>query len=108
MRHDETTADPGIITAAGDNWILGVVLGVNIALAEQVTANVAVVAAYASDAEAERRIPFWRLLFKNVVLCLVGSDRLPAAAKATAVAHISALVAAGRLCPDVARRFPLK
>jgi len=99
-----------ILTAAdgaGTDRIVEVALGANIALDERVIANGGVIAAYASDA-AEPQLPFWPLVFKNVVLRLVGSDDLPAAAERTAMADITACLRAGRWRPAIAHRFPLE
>lgn len=93
---------------AGADRIVEVALGANIALDERIIVNGGVIAAYASDADSEPRIPFWPLLFKNVVLRLVGSDDLPADAERAAIADISAYLAAGRLRPAVASRLPLE
>lgn len=87
--------------------IVEVALGRNLALDERVIGNLGVIAAYASDADAEPKLPFWPLLFKNVVLRLIGSDDLPATAERQAIEDISASLAAGRLRPVIAARFPL-
>jgi uncharacterized protein (DUF983 family) len=91
----------------GIDRIVEVALGANIALDERVIAYGGVIAAYASDADPEPRLPFWPLVFKNVVLRLVGSDNFPAAAGHAAVADITACLEAGRLHPRVAARCPL-
>lgn len=101
-RHEGKLADR-ILAATGG---AGVDRIVEVALDEQVIATGGMVAAYASDAHPAPRLPFWPLLFKNVVLRLVGSDDLPAAAERSAVADISAVLAAGRWWPLIARRFP--
>ena len=100
-----------VLTAAaeaGVDRIVEVALGANLALDERVIANGGVIAAYASDADPEPRLPFWPLLFKNVVLRLVGSDDLPAMAERAAVADITACLEVGRLRPPIATRFPLE
>ena len=66
------------------------------------------IAAYSSDADAEPRLPFWDLLFKNVVIRLVGSDDLPGEANRKAAADITACLEAGVLHPRIARRMPLE
>jgi NADPH2:quinone reductase len=109
-RHRDDLADQLLVTTngAGIDRIVEVALGVNLALDERVIATGGVIAAYASDADPEPRLPFWSLLFRNVVLRLVGSDDLPAAAEQQAVADITACLAEGRLRPVVARRVPLE
>lgn len=93
--------------AAGVDRIVEVALGANVALDERIVANGGVIAAYASDADPEPRVPFWPLLFKNVVLRLVGSDDLPAAAERAAVADIAACLTAGWWRPVIAHRLPI-
>lgn len=70
--------------------------------------NSLTVAAYSSDADAEPRLPFWPLLFKNVTLRLVGSDDLPEEAESRAVEDTGAWLEAGVLRPRIARRVPLE
>jgi NADPH:quinone reductase len=108
-RHRQDLAD-AILAAtggAGVDRIVEVALGANIALDEQVIANGGTIVAYASDADPEPRLPFWPLLFKNVVLRLVGSDDLPAIAEQAAVTDITSCLAQGQLRPVVAHRLPL-
>jgi NADPH2:quinone reductase len=66
------------------------------------------IAAYASDAEPEPRLPFWELLFKNITIRLVGSDDLPEDAERRAVEDIAACLEAGALHPRIALRLPLE
>ena len=93
---------------AGVDRIIEVALGANVALDAEVIANSGVIAAYASDSDSEPRLPFWPLLFKNVVIRLVGSDDLPDAAERAAVSDISSCLVSGQLQPVVSRRFPLE
>lgn len=92
----------------GVDRIIEVARGANIRLDERIIANGGTIAASASDSDAEPRIPFWPLLFKNVVLRVVGSDDLPADAERAAITDISACLAAGRLRPAIASRLPLE
>ncbi len=105
-----TDLTEAILAAAGSDGvdrIIEVALGANVALDERVIANGGVIATYASDADPEPRLPFWPLLFKNVVLRLVGSDDLPVEAEQAAVTDITVCLAAGRLRPVVRHRLPL-
>jgi NADPH2:quinone reductase len=109
-RHRADLADQ-ILAATGGlgvDRIVEVALGTNLALDERIITNGGVIAAYASDADPEPRLPFWPLLFKNVMLRLVGSDDLPVAAEGAAVEDISQCLAEGRLRPVVAQCFPLE
>jgi NADPH:quinone reductase len=80
-------------------------LGRNLALDAEMIAQLGTIAAYSSDANAEPRLPFWPLLFKNVTIRLVGSDDL---AERRAIEDIKAALWAGVLRPRVARRLPLE
>jgi NADPH2:quinone reductase len=99
-RIDEITRGRGV------DRVIEVALGANAALDAQVLATDGVIAAYASD-EEQPRLPFWPLLFKNVVIRLVGSDDLSAAATREAISAITRCLEQGLLRPRVAQRFPL-
>ena len=66
-----------------------VALSCNLELDNEVLALHGTIAAYASDAEPEPRLPFWPLLFKNATIRLVGSDDLPEEPERQAVGDIS-------------------
>ncbi len=91
----------------GVDRILEVAFGANIALDEQVIANGGIIATYASDGAGTPEIPFWFLVFKNVVIRFIGSDDLPSDAEHSAVQDITTCLAAGRLHPRIAATFPL-
>ena len=76
-----------------------VAFGRNLALDTKAIAPLGTIAAYSSDADAEPRLPFWELLFKNVVIRLVGSDDLPGEANRKAAADIMACLEAGGAPP---------
>jgi NADPH2:quinone reductase len=108
-RADDVAARVAEVTGgAGVDRIVEVALGRNMALDAEAFAQLGTVAAYSSDADAEPRLPFWPLLFKNVTIRLVGSDDLPEEAERRAVEDIGAALAAGVLRPRVARRLPLE
>ncbi len=96
-----------ITSGVGVDRIVEVALGANIDLDSQMLALGGTVAAYASDADPEPRLPFWPLLFKNATIRLVGSDDLPSDAEQAAVEAINECLVARRLRPRVGRRFPL-
>ena len=85
-----------------------VAFGRNLALDVKAIAPLGTIAAYSSDADAEPRLSFWDLLFKNVVIRLVGSDDLPGEANRKAAADITACLETGALHPRIARRLPLE
>lgn len=93
---------------SGIDRIVEVAFGANIATDEQVIATGGTIVAYASDTDAAPTVPFWDLLFRNVVIRLVGSDDLPAEAERQAIADITACLEDGRLHPIIAATFPLK
>ena len=84
-----------ITGGSGVGRIVEVALGRNLALDAEVIALGGTIAAYASDADPEPRLPFWPLLFKNATIRLVGSDDLPEDAERRAVEDIAACLEAG-------------
>lgn len=108
-RHRPDLAAALVDAAGGAEFdrIIEVAFGANVGLDEQVIANGGVIAAYASDADPEPRLPFWSLLFKNVVVRLIGSDDLPVSAEHSAVADITVCLETGQLRPRIAAHFPL-
>ena len=107
-RTDDATARVREITeGAGVDRIVEIAFGRNLALDTEVIAQLGTIAAYASDTEAEPRLPFWNLLFKNVTIRLVGSDDLPEEVNRKAAADITACLGAGMLRPRIAQRLPL-
>lgn len=86
--------------------IVEVAFGRNLALDSEAIAQRGTIAAYSSDAEAEPRLPFWPLLFKNVTIRLVGSDDLPEEAERRAVEDIGVALAAGRGAAPAYRPVP--
>jgi NADPH:quinone reductase-like Zn-dependent oxidoreductase len=99
-RADDVAARFREITGgSGADRIVEVALGRNLALDAEVIALGGTIAAYSSDAEAEPRLPFWELLFKNVTIRLVGSDDLPEEAERRAVKDTATCLEAGALRP---------
>ncbi|WXB00255.1 NADPH:quinone reductase [Pendulispora brunnea] len=87
----------------GVDRIIEVAFDANLGSNHDVLALGGVIAAYAT-ADAEPKIPFWPLLFKNVTIRLLGSDDFPLAAKLEAA---RAITASGLVYP-IAARFPLE
>ncbi len=78
-----------ITEGSGVGRIVEVALGRNLDVDNEVLALRGTIAAYASDAEQEPRLPFSPLLFKNVTIRLVGSDDLPENAERRTVEDIA-------------------
>src|SRR6266545_4826501 len=91
----------------GVERIVEVALSANADLDAEIAAQGAVVAAYASP-DPRPALPFWPLLFANVTLRLLGSDDLPAEAKAQAARDLTEAAAAGALRVPVAAVYPLE
>ncbi len=97
-----------ITSGVGVDRIVEVALGANMDLDRQMLALGGTIAAYASDADPEPRLPFWPLLFTNATIRLVGSDDLPSDAEQAAVEAINDCLVAGGLRPRVGWHFPLE
>ncbi len=67
-----------------------------------------VIAAYASAAEPQPRLPFYPMLFAGVTLRLVLVYILPEAARVAAMRDINAALASGALAPPIDSLFPLE
>ena len=87
--------------------IVEVDLAGNIDMDEKVLGVGGTIASYASSA-ADTTIPFWRLLFKNITLHLLGSDDFPLTAKVEAAKAINQTLAAGWPGPAIAEVFKLE
>jgi NADPH2:quinone reductase len=90
----------------GVHRIVEVSLSDNADLDNAVVANGAVIAAYATRVD-RTEIPFWNLLFNNVVLRLVGSDDFPEEAKRQAARDLTAAASVGALTVEVGDRYEL-
>ena len=94
------------IAPRGVDRIIEVALGPNAALDADVLAQGGVLAVYSSP-EAEPRIPFWPLLFNNIVIRFLGSDDFAAADKRRAADDLVTCLTERRLTVDLAQRFSL-
>ena len=107
-RTEDVAARVGEITGgSGVDRIVEVAFGRNLTLDTEVIALHGVIASYSSDAEAEPKLPFWPLLFKDTTIRLIGSDELPGEANRQTVADITRCLETGVLRPRVAQRLPL-
>ena len=93
--------------AGGVDLICEVALAANFAISVEVLNPGGVLAAYASDADPEPKLPFRKLLYKNILLRHVLVFGLPAAAKERAIADITGGLAARRIKPFIGSHFPL-
>jgi NADPH2:quinone reductase len=84
-----------------------VAFGENLPLIEKLLKPNGVVAAYASDAEPEPRLPFWPLLRLDATLRLILVYAMDAAAHQAAVEAITAALETGALTHDIAQIFDL-
>jgi NADPH2:quinone reductase len=104
---DDPAAEIRALAPDGVNRIVEVAFSDNIDLDQAVVSNGAVIAAFASRADRPS-IPFWPLLFDNVVLRLLGSDDFPAEAKGQAARDLSAAAAQGALAIRIEPPLPLE
>lgn len=94
------------IVPDGVDRIVEVAMSDNADLDSAVLVNGGVIAAYATRADRPE-LPFWPMLFNNVVLRLLGSDDFPARARTDAARDLTAAAAAGALRIPIAATYPL-
>lgn len=92
------------LVPGGFDRVVEVAFSDNVELDAQVLRLGGVLAAYGSR-DASPRVPFWPMLFDNIVIRLLGSDDFPPEAKALAAADLAA--AAGELYLPMGRPFGL-
>ena len=90
----------------GVGHVVEVAFDANIAADAELLALGSSLASYAT-AEAQPRVPFWELVFKNVRLFFLGSDDFPAEVKAAAARDVNAALEAGWTGWEIGGRFPL-
>ena len=91
----------------GVDRVVEVALSANADLDAAVVGNGAVLAAYASP-EDRPALPFWPLLFNNVIIRLLGSDDFPQGAKDAAARDLTKAAAQSALSIPVAEVFALE
>jgi NADPH:quinone reductase len=106
LDQDDPAAAIRAYAPEGVHRVVEVSLSGNADLDNAVVANGAVIAAYATSAD-RTEIPFWTLLFNNVVLRLIGSDDFPEEAKRQAARDLTAAAAVGALTVKVGDRYEL-
>lgn len=108
---DRTRGDvAGAVLAAapdGVDRVIEVALGANMATDVAVLRRNGVIAAYASDSDPSPLVPFRALLFKDAVIRFALIYEAPDAARARAARDITAMLAAGALRHQIARRYTL-
>jgi NADPH2:quinone reductase len=90
----------------GVQRVIDVAFSDNIDLNAAVTANQAVIAAYATRRDRPD-FPFWPMLFNNITIRLLGSDDFPTDAKQHAATHLTNAAHAGALSIPIATPLPL-
>lgn len=87
--------------------VIEVAFAANAAADGEVLRQGGILAAYATN-DPQAPLPFWPLLFNNIVVRLLGSDDFPAEAKAAAAVECSSAAADGDLVYPIAARHPLE
>jgi NADPH2:quinone reductase len=90
----------------GVHHIVEVAFATNIKTDIEVIAQGGSIATYATEASTPE-IPFWQLVFINARIFFIGSDDVPAAAKAEAARAINKAFEAGWQGLEIAKKFPL-
>jgi NADPH2:quinone reductase len=106
-REDVAERVLALTEGAGVERIVEVEFGGNLAVSERVIAEGGTIAAYASMAEPEPRLPFYPLMFRNVRLHTALVYLLDPARRARGAAQITDWLAEGRLSHAVAEVHPL-
>ena len=91
----------------GVNRIIDVEFGANLPTTLKVMATGGVIATYSSTQMPEPKLPFYPLMFKDIMIRLVLVYAMPEVAKQQAAADIVARLQEGRLRHRVAKRYPL-
>jgi NADPH2:quinone reductase len=91
----------------GVDRIVEVEFGGNLPQSLEILKPNGVIAAYASDAVPEPKVPFYALAYKSATVRLILVFMMPEAAKQQAIADITRWLEAGELRHYVAKRLPL-
>ena len=94
------------LAPGGVDRVVEVAFSANVDLDLRICRIGAVIAAYASPDERPS-LPFWPMLFSNLVIRLLGSDDFPPEDKAAAARDLTRAVTEGALTVEVARSYPL-
>jgi len=90
----------------GVDHIVEVAFGANIEADVELLKMGGSIASYATN-EANPRIPFWRMVFKNVRVFFLGSDDFPKEAKIQATRDLNSALEAGWQGFEIGERIPL-
>jgi NADPH2:quinone reductase len=94
------------LAPGGVDRVVEVAFSANVELDLAVCRIGAVIAAYASP-DGRPSLPFWPMLFNNLVIRLLGSDDFPLADQQAAARDLTRAVTEGALRVDVAKAYPL-
>jgi NADPH2:quinone reductase len=95
------------LAPGGVDRVVEVAFSANMELDLAVCRIGAVIAAYASP-DGSPAVPFWPMLFNNLVIRLLGSDDFPAEAKAEAARDLTRAVTEGALTVNLGASYPLQ
>ena len=88
--------------------IVDVEFGGNLPVSVEVLQTGGTIATYASTRVPEPRLPFYKMMYKDVTIRIVIVYAMPEAAKAAAVSDINEALTAGRLAHRIAATLPLE
>ena len=104
---DDPATTIGLLAPDGVDRVVGVSFSADVDLDARIAANGAVIAAFATR-DNRPTLPFWPMLFANVVVRLLGSDDFPAEVKQAAARDLTAAAAQGALSVPVGEVLPLE
>lgn len=90
----------------GVDHIVEVAFGANVDADVEMLRNDGSIATYATD-NANPKVPFWQMVFKNIRVYFLGSDDFPHDAKMQAARDINSALEAGWTGFEIAERIPL-
>lgn len=90
----------------GVDHVVEVAFGANVDAGVELLKNDGSIATYATN-DPSAKIPFWRMVFKNVRVFFLGSDDFPREAKMQAARDINSALEAGWTGFEIGERFPL-
>ena len=90
----------------GLDHIVEVAFGANVDADVELLKNDGSIATYATD-NANPKVPFWQMVFKNIRVYFLGSDDFPHDAKMQAARDINSALEAGWTGFEIAERIPL-
>jgi len=107
-RQADTAAEIlGLTDGQGVDRVVDVDFGANLPVTVKATKVNGVIAAYASAAEPEPKLPFYALMARNIAVRPVLIYTMPERAKQAAARDVVRLVTAGQLVHNIAAHYPL-